>query len=64
MNKSNMFSSAEHPVRPLVYNVAEVSMSILDWGALQIVSLSCITISVPDCIGGWVLVRVPFSHNL
>ena len=50
-------------MRPLVYNVAEVSMSILDWGALQRVSLSCITISVPDCIGGWVLVRVPFSHN-
>ena len=34
-------------MRPLVYNVAEVSMSIPDWAALQRVPLSCIPFLYP-----------------
>ena len=47
-------------MRPLVYNVAEVSVSIPDRGTLQRVPLSCIPFSVPDCMVGWVLVQVLF----
>ena len=56
-----MFSSyTERQMRPLVYNVAEVSVSIPDRGTLQRVSLSCIPFSVTDGIVEWVLLRVLF----
>ena len=47
-------------MRPLVYNVAEVSVHVSDRGTLQRVPLSFIPFSVPDCLVGWVLLCVLF----
>ena len=60
-----MFSSyTERLMRPLVYSVAEVSVGIPHRGTLQVVALTCIPFSVPDCIVGWVLVRLHFSLTI
>ena len=47
-------------MKPLLYNVAEVSVSTPDRGTLQRVPLSCIPFSVSDCMICWVLLRVLF----
>ena len=48
-----MFSSyMDRLMKPLVFNAAEVSVSIPDQEILQRVPLSCIPFSVPDCMVG------------